>query len=251
MKKTPVILTSFGNRKGSSEVRAYLEDRFRREFPACEFHWALGSHFLQKLADPCLPPSPEKLLRQLHEEGHEKAVIQSLHIAPAAEYYKLVAISAQAPLVVRVSLPLLACRKDCKTAALTIQEMKHLPDNTAAVLLLHGSSHQGGEIFHQMGEIFTETWGEHAFYGVLEGMPDKVVLAEKIREAGFSGILLIPFMLAPSYHLERDLLGGKNSWKAFFDEKHMQVDILDTGIGLRPGIFDIFRNHLAKTLKGL
>ncbi|MDL2286459.1 sirohydrochlorin cobaltochelatase [Desulfococcaceae bacterium OttesenSCG-928-F15] len=249
MKKLPVILTSFGNRKGSSEVRAYLEKRFKAKFPDCEFYWALGSHHFQKLEDPLLPPSPQSILQRLHEEGHKRAVIQSLHIAPAGEYHKLVALSEKAPLQVEISPPLLACEEDCKMASLALSEEMHaLSEDTAALLILHGSAHEGGKVFHDMGKIFMKTWGKRAFYGLLEEKNSCPAMVERIRDAGFSKVFFMPFMLASSYHLEKDVLGRKNSWKALFEKHKIRVSIQNGMMGSKAEIADIFLQHLEKTI---
>lgn len=249
MQKTPVILTSFGTRKGGTEVRNYLESRFRENFPDCEFYWAQSSRSFLNPENPSAAPSPQTLLHQLHEQGHKKVLIQSLHIAPATEYHKLTALCDQTPMQVRISPPLLSNREDCEKAARALKMIQELPEDVAAFLVLHGSSHEGGEIFHRMGGIFMEVWGKRAFYSVLEGNPSGFVSVQNIKRAGFSKIFLLPFMLDSEYHLKKDILAGKNSLKSLFEMQNLRITVHHKPVGLHPEIVSIFLAHLKKTLE--
>lgn len=249
--RIPVILTAFGARQNTLEVRFFIENHFKKNFPQCDFHWAFASRSVQKHSDNDTPPSPERLLKQLADLGHDSAILQSLHVVCAAEFHKLIPICQAAPLNVPLGLPLLASLEDCQTAALAMDAVAHLPEDMAVVLALHGSSHPGGAFFHLLGKLFMETWGERAFYGMIEGQPDRIKTAKKIRAAGFSRAAILPFTLVTGQHFEKDLMGEKNSWYSAFLEEGIAPAIHPQGIGLRPKIVDIFCRHLRKALETL
>ncbi|TYT74737.1 sirohydrochlorin cobaltochelatase [Desulfobotulus mexicanus] len=248
MDRIPVILTAFGTRENTSRVRDFMEAHFSKNFPDCNFHWAFAARSVQKNKNPDTPPSPEEVLQYLADQGHERTVLQSLHVVCAAEFHKLIPICKKATLETHLSLPLLASMEDCRAAALAMDGISGLPEDTAAVLALHGSSHPGGALFHLMGKTFREVWGNRAFYGMIEGEPGGTATAAVIKKAGFSKAVVFPFTLVTGRHFKEDLTGEKNSWHTAFMEAGVRPDFHAEGIGMNPAIADIFCAHLRHVL---
>ena len=84
---------------------------------------------------------------------------------------------------------------------------------------------------------------------MIDGSGSKESTVEKVMEAGFREVLLIPFMLVAGNHFFQDLAGIDNrSWKNAFEEKKIAVTLWRKGLGFSPAIIDIFLQHIKEAI---
>lgn len=247
--RPPVILAAFGTTAKAKATYAALEKRFSKRFPNLSFSWAFGSRFVQKHAKDAPPPTPETAVANCVAKGHKEVILQSLHVTCAAEFHRLTSLAASAPVPVTVGLPLLASEADCHKAVAALGSWEDLPTDTAVVVIIHGTRHPAGALFHLFGRIFCEKNKGRGFFGMLEGEPDRKQVSEMVEKAGFKKAFLVPFTLVAGRHLEKDIAGPANSWKTAFAAKGITTTIHKEGIGMHPAIADLFCDHLEMALQ--
>ncbi len=122
------------------------------------------------------------------------------------------------------------------------------PDS-AIVLIGHGTDHPTWASYFALEAIMREKYStDNIFTGVLEGFPKMEKTVKRIKDAGFSKILLVPFILVAGVHFQKDLTGGEDSWQAAFEQQGMDVSVISDGVGMLDRISTIFARHMREAL---
>ncbi|MBU1566674.1 MAG: sirohydrochlorin cobaltochelatase, partial [Proteobacteria bacterium] len=86
----------------------------------------------------------------------------------------------------------------------------------------------------------------------LEKFPDSRNLPAAIKAAGFSKVCIIPFLLIAGMHYQRDIIGdGPSSWMTRLRAQNLEVEAINHGFGLFPGVEALIIRHISLALKGL
>ena len=73
----------------------------------------------------------------------------------------------------------------------------------------HGADKEALDLYEELLESVRKK-GKNAFLVMLHGQPDAEDVAEEIQKNGVSSVVLIPLLLAPGHHLEKNII-SKNS----------------------------------------
>lgn len=214
----------------------------------------------------------DQALQRAVDNGVKNLVVQPTHLMHGAEYDEMVeAIDNYADNfeTVKIAEPLLGEvgsdatvvneDKEAVAKALTAEAVATAgfdsvdaaaEDGTAFVFMGHGTSHTAKVSYSQMQTVMDNLGYANVFIGTVEGEPEDTAceaVIEKVKEAGYSKVILRPLMVVAGDHANNDMAGDEeDSWKSQFVASGA-FDSVDTQIAGLGGIADIQAIYVAHT----
>ena len=255
--KTPIVLAAFGAGEAALQTWEKMRRLVENTFPDHPVSFAFTSQRALTKAradgDPDILSVRQRLLA-VKEEGYDKAVVQSLHVAPGGEFHRVVKtvddISRQTGMDIRIGLPLLCSPEDyMRCAGAFFDEITSLTD-TAFIVIGHGMKHPAWTSFAALDYAFRKCYGNKAFVGVIEdGFPSKADLLEAVSTSGYKKAVLAPFLMTGGYHFIRDINGGnEGSFRKALENLGIEVKATRAPLGDNPKIAEIFLMRIASAL---
>ena len=247
----PIIIAAFGSTSRAREIYARIDAHLKTHFSGHAIHWAFTSrivrHHLKKRSVHTF--SPNQIVARLAAEGHSWAVVQSFNMICGHEFYRLVNDTQHPDCRVSVGHSLLCSQKDHLAVARSLAPIFARDGNEAVVLVGHGTDHCSWTTYPAFYALLEEIYGERAYGGMVEeGFPDRDQIIERIKQAGFRRVRIVPFMLVAGVHFEEDLIGPGNSWRTAFKEKGLEVTWETEALGARAPIIELFCEHIQSAL---
>ena len=204
--------------------------------------------------------------------GVKNLVVQPTHLMHGAEYDemceaideykdKFESVSIAEPLLGEVGADATVINEDKEAVAtaITTEAVKTAgyedaaaaaADGTAFVFMGHGTSHTAKVSYSQM-QTTMETLGyDNVFIGTVEGEPEDTAceaVIEKVKEAGYTKVVLRPLMVVAGDHANNDMAGAdEDSWLSQFNAAGC-FDSVDTQIAGLGEIADIQQLYVAHT----
>jgi len=193
---------------------------------------------------------PAQALKELKDKGYLWAVVQSLHLICAHEFYRLINEAQNAAIRTSIGLPLLYSPDDYIKTAGAVTTGFNGNSKEAAIFVGHGTDHHSWSSYAALSRIFNERYSRKIYMGEVEheSMPmEKIV--EDIKKSGCVKVRLIPFMLVAGVHFKEDLAGDEDSWKSAFEKQEIEVILEPDGIGLNEKIVEIFCSHIREAIE--
>jgi sirohydrochlorin cobaltochelatase len=248
----PIVIVAYGTSSKASEIYGRLDRTFRDRFSGHDVYWAFSSQAALKAVQRQGGAGPQRIsevLEALEKDACPSAVVQSLHIICAGEFHRMVRELGCRSMRTFIGYPLLSVLKDYFKVAGALSELISRPKQEAVVLVGHGTKHPGWSAYPALEKILQKELGEGIFVGVLErGYPGRESVLEEIQRKGYTRVRLVPFLLVSGVHVLRDLTGGQDCWKTFFEGKNIEVIAETNGLADNPGIVDIFCAHIREAL---
>ncbi len=270
-----IILVAYGSlafdaRKTYEKIRAV----YRREFQASAVEIAFTAWFIRKRlrGEGTSVPSPLTALVELYEAGHKDFIIQSLHVVPGSEFHEVAALggalrTGRGKLGFRrleMGMPLLAAGPDydAVSSALApefdrvtvegeVAASPRDPEETAVVLVGHGTAHPADAAYSRMAMVLKRDH-RNVFLGTIDGFPGLEEALDEVRASGVRRVRLVPFLVVAGGHAAKDISGdGSGSWKRSFEEAGYEVDLNLLGMGENPRVVEIFVEHTRRAEKEL
>ena len=218
----------------------------------------------------------DQALQRAVDNGVKHLVIQPTHLMHGAEYDELCAaaesykdkietIEIAEPLLGEVGKDGSETNGDKKAVAeaLTAEAVQAAgyesledaaKDSTAFVFMGHGTSHAAAVTYTQMQTQMDELAYGNVYIGTVEGKPAETAceaVIERIKEAGYTKVVLRPLMVVAGDHANNDMAGDDDdSWKSqflasgAFDTVSCQIG----GLGGIPAIEQIYVEHAAAVI---
>ena len=130
-------------------------------------------------------------------------------------------------------------------------------DGTAFVFMGHGTSHTAKVSYSQM-QMTMQTLGyDNVFIGTVEGEPEDTAceaVIEKIKEAGYTKVVLRPLMVVAGDHANNDMAGDDaDSWLSQFKAAGCfdSVDTQIAGLGEIADVQQIYIDHTKAAIDSL
>jgi sirohydrochlorin cobaltochelatase len=255
--KPPIIMSAFGTTSKAiatySRLDTLIRDHFRQTEPAREIIWAYSSkkigRELREKTDSTIN-HPEEVLRQLAARGVTRAVVQSLHLLPGTEFHSLLHIAGESPLTCVVGKPLLTSPEDYQQLGEILRPVVSARPGKAILVLGHGTAHPVWTAYYALEKILRRTFGERIFVGVVEKYPDTGYLVGEIADRGYAEVCIIPLFLVAGMHYRRDIVSDSaSSWQSRLRSRKIEVESIDYGLGLYPGVEKIIIGHLTEADK--
>ena len=221
----------------------------------------------------------EQALDRAVANGVKNLVVQPTHLMHGAEYEemceaideykdKFESVSIAEPLLGEVGADATVINEDKEAVAtaITTEAVKTAgyedaaaaaADGTAFVFMGHGTSHTAKVSYSQM-QTTMETQGyDNVFIGTVEGEPEDTAceaVIEKVKEAGYTKVVLRPLMVVAGDHANNDMAGAdEDSWLSQFNAAGCfdSVDTQIAGLGEIADIQQIYVNHTKAAMDAL
>ena len=266
-----IVLVVYGSldpdaRKTYRDIRS----AYRRRFPGSTVQIAFIADFIRRrlAREGTFVPSPLTALAELREGGHAEGVVQPLTVVPGSEFHEVAALVSALGTVrgklgfrrLAMGMPLLVSGRDFDAVSKALApELDRVtvggevaasprdPEETAAVLVGHGTAHPADAAYSRMAMVLKRDH-RNVFLGTIDGFPG----LEEVRAAGVRRVRLVPFLLVAGGHARKDIAGdGSGSWKRAFEEAGFAVDLNLLGMGENPRVVETFLEHTRRAAEGL
>ena len=279
-----LLVVSFGTSFNSSRVADIkgIEDALQAAYP----DWSVRRAFTaQIIINHVQARDGEKIdnmkqaLDRAVANGVKNLVVQPTHLMHGAEYDEMCeAVNEYADKFESVAIaePLLGevgadateinADKEAVATAITTEAVAAAgyddtaaaaADGTAFVFMGHGTSHTAKISYSQM-QITMQTLGyDNVFIGTVEGEPEDTAceaVIEKIKEAGYTKVVLRPLMVVAGDHANNDMAGDDaDSWLSQFKAAGCfdSVDTQIAGLGEIADVQQIYIDHTKAAIDSL
>ena len=248
----PIVMAAFGTTTRARRTYDILDAKVKEAFPEHSVHWAFTSRMVRDRIESCQGQSckhPHQVLEELAQDGHEWAVVQSLHLVCGHEFDRLVDEVKGCSVRTSIGLPLLDSPHDYLAALKALLDEVQAEEDEALVLVGHGTDHAIWAAYPALERMARKHLHGRVFVGAVEGCPEAEEVVSDVLKAGFSQVCLVPFMLVAGVHFQEDLCAEEeDSWKSLFEAFGIGVRLESRGMGELPGIGDVFCSHIREAL---
>lgn len=255
-----------------------IQKAYEREFPGSPVRLAFTSHLMKARLLEKEAISVQSLLAalaELHDQGCESVVVQSLQIVPGGEFHQLAALlqglKGAKPAFSRleIGLPLLSDLPDCrKVSSLLLSLCNGLasnanvadekllrrsshrdPEKEAVLLVGHGTGHPADALYSLMARVL-EIEHKNVFLGTIEGFSGLSELLPELKRCGARIVRLMPLLIVAGGHAKNDIFGqSPASWKSTLEREGYEVVADLRGLGERAEIVSLFLEHTRNALE--
>ena len=277
-----LLVVSFGTSFNDSRAEDIggIESALQEAYP----DWAVRRAFTaQIIINHVLARDGEKIdnveqaLERAAANGVKELVIQPTHLMHGAEYDELTqavdnyrdmfeSVEIAEPLLGEVGADASVVNADKETVAKAVVQTAveaagydsieaAAEDGTAFVFMGHGTSHAAKVTYSQMQTQMEELGFNNVFIGTVEGEPEETsceAVIEKVREAGYTKVVLRPLMVVAGDHANNDMAGeDEDSWVSQFEATGAfeKVDTQIAGLGSIPAVQEIYVQHTGEVMK--
>jgi sirohydrochlorin cobaltochelatase len=245
--KPPIVIIAFGTTTKAKTTYHHLQKKLETLLPDREILWAYSSKKITKKLqnnDDTIQ-SPPEVLTSLAQKGHTEAIVQSLHLFPGTEFHGLLKVTSKSTLHCSTGLPLLTSPTDYQEITnLLAPTITSRPDR-AILILGHGTAHPSWTGYYSLEKILRQNFGDRIHVGVVEQFTDSAHLVDEIAGANYDNVTIIPFFLIAGMHYRRDIIAENNdSWLSRLTEKNMNVEVIESGLGMLPGLEKLLVRHI-------
>lgn len=247
----PIVIIAFGTTTKAKATYHHLHTKLAGLLPDRNIFWGYSSKKItKKLQDNDETiQSPEEVLATLLQQGHTEAVVQSLHLFPGSEFHGLLKIASESTLQCRTGLPLLTSPEDYQEITDILRPAITTRPHRAILVLGHGTTHPSWTGYYSLEKILRRNFGDRVYVGVVEQFPDSTHLVDEIAASRYDSVTIIPLFLITGMHYRRDIVAeDKGSWLSRLTEKKMNVEVIDNGLGMLPGLEKILARHIQEAV---
>ena len=272
-----LLVVSFGtsfNGSRAADIKG-IEDALQAAYP----DWSVRRAFTAQIIinhvqarDGEKIDNMDQALERAVANGVKNLVVQPTHLMHGAEYDEMCeaveqyrdkfdSVAIAEPLLGEVGedATVINADKEAVAAAITAEAVKTAgyddaaaaaADGTAFVFMGHGTSHTAKVSYSQMQTAMQTLGYDNVFIGTVEGEPEDTAcdaVIEKVKEAGYTKVILRPLMVVAGDHANNDMAGeDADSWLSQFTAAGCfeNVDCQISGLGR---IADVQQLYIAHT----
>jgi len=251
--KIPIVMAAFGTATKAMNTYAFINTVCKERFPDHPVLWAFSSRMVKDRSRQKYNSNmqhPYQVLEKLEREGHQWAVVQSLHLMCGHEFYRLIEEVKSCSIRTSLGLPLLTEPEDYQSAVKIFCDSFCQAEDEAVVLVGHGTDHPSWCAYVALNHIFRENTDAGIYVGVVEknGYPSRDSVIRSIKNAGYRKVRMIPFMLVAGMHFKEDLTGEQDSWQSCFEKQGIAVNVETQGLGFHRQIVELYCRHIENAL---
>ncbi len=275
--KPAIVLTAFGTSTKAQKTFDFMDKEIRGAFPGYEIRWAFTSQIIRnkmnaiykkKGINKRLHSLPE-VLASLKAAGHRKAVVQSLHVFPGAEYMHMLNQARMDGMNISIGEPLVSQWEEVHELLKRISKDFLKKEEGCNVFAGHGSPNTYSAPSTAVYLAFDRLLSVHypnCFLGSVEGVPDRKDALDRAKKYRGDKVRIIPFMLVAGDHIMNDIMGeepdeeGDISWalelkkagkKVSCPEITVKGERLYKGLGFYHITNEIIVKHIKQALADL
>ena len=272
-----LLVVSFGtsfNGSRAADIKG-IEDALQAAYPDWSVRRALTAQIIinhVQARDGEKIDNMQQALDRAVANGVKNLVVQPTHLMHGAEYDemceaidqykdKFESVAIAEPLLGEVGSDATVINQDKEAvaAAITAEAVKTAgyedaaaaaADGTAFVFMGHGTSHTAKVSYSQMQTTMQTLGYDNVFIGTVVGEPEDTAceaVIEKVKEAGYTKVVLRPLMVVAGDHANNDMAGAdEDSWLSQFNAAGC-FDSVDTQIAGLGEIADVQQLYVAHT----
>ena len=279
-----LLVVSFGtsfNGSRAADIKG-IEDALQAAYP----DWSVRRAFTAQIIinhvqarDGEKIDNMDQALERAVANGVKNLVVQPTHLMHGAEYDEMCeaveqyrdkfdSVSIAEPLLGEVGedATVINADKEAVAAAITAEAVKTAgyddaaaaaADGTAFVFMGHGTSHTAKVSYSQMQTAMQTLGYDNVFIGTVEGEPEDTAcdaVIEKVKEAGYTKVILRPLMVVAGDHANNDMAGADDdSWLSQFNAADCfeNVDTQIAGLGEIGDIQQLYVDHAGAAIDSL
>jgi sirohydrochlorin cobaltochelatase len=251
-KQIPIVMAVFGTTSHAEVTYRIIDRHVREAFPEHDIHWAYSSRMIKGLIQGRQDRGikhPHEILRELHSQGNNWAVVQSVHLIGGHEFFRLLQEVREEEIRTSIGMPLLTSPDDYIRTGRCLEPIINDHPEKAILLMGHGTDHPSWTTYPAFQQTCGQMFGNRVFVGAVEQFPPSEGLIAEISAAGFKEVLLIPFLLVAGMHYQHDLMSEESdSWRSRLQDAGIAVKAIPDGLGGLSCISDIFCDHIREAL---
>ncbi len=194
-------------------------------------------------------------MERLVSDGVKELVIQPTLVMPGYEYDDIV--NEVTPYLdkfekVAIGKPLIYYNEDYDAVvdALVSAIPEIGKEDTAVVLMGHGSHHFANATYAALDYILHAKGYENVFVGTVEGVPTIDQVIANVTAFGAKKVIQYPFMIVAGDHANNDMAGDEeDSWTTLFTKAGFEVENRLVGLAQNEAIVEMILTHLEATIK--
>ena len=279
-----LLVVSFGtsfNGSRAADIKG-IEDALQAAYP----DWSVRRAFTAQIIinhvqarDGEKIDNMDQALERAVANGVKNLVVQPTHLMHGAEYDEMCeaveqykdkfdSVAIAEPLLGEVGedATVINDDKEAVAAAITAEAVKTAgyddaaaaaADGTAFVFMGHGTSHTAKVSYSQMQTAMQTLGYDNVFIGTVEGEPEDTAcdaVIEKVKEAGYTKVILRPLMVVAGDHANNDMAGADDdSWLSQFNavDCFESVDTQIAGLGEIGDIQQLYVDHAGAAIDSL
>ena len=279
-----LLVVSFGtsfNGSRAADIKG-IEDALQAAYP----DWSVRRAFTAQIIinhvqarDGEKIDNMDQALDRAVANGVKNLVVQPTHLMHGAEYDEMCeaveqyrdkfdSVAIAEPLLGEVGedATVINADKEAVAAAITAEAVKTAgyddaaaaaADGTAFVFMGHGTSHTAKVSYSQMQTAMQTLGYDNVFIGTVEGEPEDTAcdaVIEKVKEAGYTKVILRPLMVVAGDHANNDMAGSDDdSWLSMFNASGAfeSVDCQIAGLGEIADIQQLYVAHTKAAIDSL
>ena len=192
---------------------------------------------------------------KLVADGVKELIVQPTLVMPGYEYEDVVnEVTPYADKFEKFALgkPLIYYNEDYDAVvdalASAIPEMGE--EDTAVVLMGHGSHHFANAIYAALDYVLHAKGYENVFVGAVEGFPTIDQVIANVTAFGATKVVQYPFMIVAGDHATNDMASDEDdSWNTLFTQAGFEVENRLVGLAQNEAIVDIIFTHLDNNIQ--
>ena len=279
-----LVVVSFGtsfNGSRAADIKG-IEDALQAAYP----DWSVRRAFTAQIIinhvqarDGEKIDNMDQALERAVANGVKNLVVQPTHLMHGTEYDEMCeaveqyrdkfdSVAIAEPLLGEVGedAAVINADKEAVAAAITAEAVKTAgyddaaaaaADGTAFVFMGHGTSHTAKVSYSQMQTAMQTLGYDNVFIGTVEGEPEDTAcdaVIEKVKEAGYTKVILRPLMVVAGDHANNDMAGAEDdSWLSQFNAADCfeSVDTQIAGLGEIGDIQQLYVDHAGAAIDSL
>ena len=266
-----LLVVSFGtsfNDSRATDIKG-IEDALAAAFP----EWSVRRAFTaQIIINHVQARDGEKIdnmaqaLDRAVANGVKKLVVQPTHLMHGAEYDELCGVLegyadkfekvvVAEPLLGEVGADATVINADKEAVAKAVVAEANVPEDTALVLMGHGTSHTAKVTYSQMQTQMDQLGYKNVFIGTVEGEPEETAcqaIIEAVKAAGFKKVVLRPLMVVAGDHANNDMADPEDeeSWVSMFTAANAfdSIECQIEGLGSIADVQALYVAHTADAI---
>lgn len=255
--KKAILVVSFGTSYNDSREATIgaIEKEIASAFPEYQVRRAFTSQIIidkLKSRDNLEIDNVKQAMERLIDEGVGTLICQPTHVMHGLEYddmVKEVNKYADHFETLKFGEPLLSSTQDYRDVVAAINQEFTIPDDTALVLMGHGTEHFANNTYAALAYYFSHN-NPNILVGTVEGFPDLETTVKDVKELGVKKVILTPLMVVAGDHANNDMAGDEEgSWKTVFKSEGYEVEPVLKGLGEYQSIRDIYVANIAEAMK--
>ena len=279
-----LLVVSFGTSFNDSRVKDIkgIEDALQAAYP----DWSVRRAFTAQIIinhvqarDGEKIDNMQQAMDRAVANGVKNLIVQPTHLMHGAEYDEMMemidsyrdkfeSVAVAEPLLGEVGSDATVINSDKEVVAKAVTEAAvkdagyesldaAAAEKVAFVFMGHGTSHTAKVSYSQMQTTMQTLGYDNVFIGTVEGEPEDTAcdaVIEKVKEAGYTKVILRPLMVVAGDHANNDMAGAEDdSWLSQFNAADCfeSVDTQIAGLGEIGDIQQLYVDHAGAAIDSL